>query len=126
MKTNEHWSAKICTCDHGKICDNCKERKAVEYICRVCQRAITSTDVVKGKGFPGMHAECYDRYDDPETDATDAAHPAWWRGNHSGSLGVTRALAKILKDGKIGVFAHPEVEDLALKIDELRKHAQRT
>jgi len=37
--------------------------------------------------------------DDPEADATDFAHPAWWRGHHATTL-VFCALVNDILDGK--------------------------
>lgn len=36
--------------------------------------------------------------DDPEFDATDAAHPAWWRGNDYGVLQTVSVINKIIDD----------------------------
>ncbi len=47
--------------------------------------------------------------DDPEWDGTDAAHPAWWRGNDAGYRSITRMIEGILDgtyDGS-GVSAEP-------------------
>jgi len=41
--------------------------------------------------------------DDPELDATDFAHPAWWRGEEAGVRGVVRLLRKALKGEPGGV-----------------------
>ena len=47
--------------------------------------------------------------DDPEFDATDAAHPAWWRGNDRGCEAVCEIITKILdgQDDGSGVFREP-------------------
>lgn len=42
---------------------------------------------------PGLS---YTIEDNPMWDGTDAAHPAWWRGEKSTVQGVARQLAKIL------------------------------
>ena len=52
--------------------------------------------------------------DDPLWDGTDAAHPAWWRGNDAGVLATVRIVNEIL-DGKRSGPAHygsPELTDL--------------
>ena len=36
--------------------------------------------------------------DDPEADGTDAAHPAWWRGNDAGCKGAMSLLARLRTD----------------------------
>lgn len=36
--------------------------------------------------------------DDPEADGTDAAHPAWWRGNDAGCKGAMSLLARLRAD----------------------------
>lgn len=43
--------------------------------------------------------------DDPLWDGTDAAHPAWWRGNDAGVLATVRIVNEIL-DGKRSGPAH--------------------
>jgi len=59
--------------------------------------------------------------DNPENDATDAAHPAWWRGHDSGGTGVALALIKVAVAGKTeGTFASSEVELAAGAIQDLR------
>lgn len=39
-------------------------------------------------------------YDDPENDATDFAHPAWWRGNDHGVETVCQILLAVLDGSK--------------------------
>lgn len=48
------------------------------------------------------------RADDPETDGTDLAHPAWWRGNDRGVDAVIEIVNKILDGGNAGggTFGH--------------------
>lgn len=63
--------------------------------------------------------------DDPESDATDAAHPAWWRGHDSGARGVALALIKVAVAGRAGgTFAGQEVELAAGAIQDLRERLQ--
>jgi hypothetical protein len=61
--------------------------------------------------------------DDPECDGTDAAHPAWWRGEHDGAMGVIRCVNEWL-DGKIGgTPSAVEMQRLKLRITSLRDAA---
>ena len=60
--------------------------------------------------------------DDPESDATDGAHPAWWRGHDNGARGVALALIKLAELGnRGGVFSSPEVALAAGAIQDLRE-----
>lgn len=51
--------------------------------------------------------------DDPSMDATDYAHPAWWRGNEAGVLGaVSRIREAIEMDDGEGVLGGADLERL--------------
>ena len=43
-------------------------------------------DEIRAENIPGewVGGHHYGVYDNPEFDATDGAHPAWWRGNDHG------------------------------------------
>lgn len=58
--------------------------------------------------------------DDPEFDATDAAHPAWWRGNDRGVESTCEALNRMLDhpEKPIG-FAYDPLHTLAKRIRAL-------
>jgi|GEM_PF-5343402 len=48
------------------------------------------------------------KVDFPELDATDAAHPAWWRGHDHGAESICREALRILDGGEIhGSCAEP-------------------
>lgn len=57
--------------------------------------------------------------DDPTLDCTEGAHPAWWRGHDDGARGTAKAMLRVAKEGKNGVF-HPDLEEAATAIEELR------
>jgi hypothetical protein len=62
--------------------------------------------------------------DDPGWDATDAAHPAWWRGNEAGSYGAVAAVNRVLDSlgqGKpyTGHFSGAELELLKDRLQGL-------
>jgi hypothetical protein len=59
-----------------------------------------------------------ERCDDPELDATDFAHPAWWRGNDAGCAAIVRRIEEILegKDTGAGVCGYVPLEALRRKI----------
>jgi hypothetical protein len=61
----------------------------------------------------------------PELDGTDAAHPAWWRGQDYGAASICRALTEVL-DGKqlTGTCAEP-LETLRRRVWEAREDAAR-
>lgn len=57
--------------------------------------------------------------DDPIFDATDGAHPAWWRGNDSGGAEVIKAVQEMLRGRSGGVFGSPELQAIAVRIKKL-------
>jgi len=62
--------------------------------------------------------------DNPELDATDGAHPAWWRGCDYGCEIMVQNINKIidaLESGKNfnGNFANRSLEDLKNRINKL-------
>jgi hypothetical protein len=61
----------------------------------------------------------------PELDGTDAAHPAWWRGQNYGAASICRALTEVL-DGKepTGTCAEP-YETLRRRAWQAREDAAR-
>jgi hypothetical protein len=59
--------------------------------------------------------------DDPSTDGTDAAHPAWWRGHEHGARWTAVKLTDVLVNGKRGAFMSQEVEEAAQAIQKLRE-----
>lgn len=63
--------------------------------------------------------------DDPELDATDFAHPAWWRGEEHGVEMTVRALMRVLDEGHQGTFGSPALETLAQRLSLLRDTEQR-
>ena len=67
------------------------------------------------------------KLDDPKFDATDAAHPAWWRGEKYGSQQAARKIREISDGGDdgVGVSSDPDWEKirrdiLALKVENER------
>jgi len=60
--------------------------------------------------------------DDPEADATDFAHPAYWRGEDMGVFGATRRILEALAFGKQGgVTASPELNKARELVEECRE-----
>lgn len=58
----------------------------------------------------------------PELDATDAAHPAWWRGNDAGVKSAALIVLSLLdgQEPKGGTFALPDLNEIRDKIDHMR------
>lgn len=75
-----------------------------------------------GVSLDRVYVEQYWR-DDPEDDATDAAHPAWWRGQEHGAKRTAEALLKIAREGRSGGTFGGPVEEAAVAIQELRNAA---
>lgn len=64
--------------------------------------------------------------DNPDLDATDGAHPAWWRGEEYGARSVVREMLKVLTEPRHnGKFSSSEMNELREKIWALREN-QRT
>lgn len=61
--------------------------------------------------------------DDPELDATDYAHPAWWRGEEHAVEMLVHRMEKILdgKDSEAGIMGHAGLEKVRRRIIELVK-----
>lgn len=66
--------------------------------------------------------------DDSEWDGTDAAHPAFWRGQKDGVRGVIMRINEILDGKDAGVFGDSELEKVKQRIkrllDEIRADDQ--
>lgn len=64
--------------------------------------------------------------DNPEWDGTDAAHPAWWRGNDAGVAATVRILADAMdgKDNGRGVIGYAPLEALRRRVIAVRSARQ--
>jgi hypothetical protein len=65
---------------------------------------------------PGWEWKLYTLYtlDPPELDATDGAHPAWWRGHDHGATKAAEAIIAVIMNGsREGTFANQTVEAAA-------------
>jgi len=64
-------------------------------------------------------------YDDPQWDATDAAHPAWWRGEDYGACQAAKLIADVLsgKNDCTGRMNEP-VETMRDSVFELKKKCE--
>lgn len=66
-------------------------------------------------------------YDDPTTDATDGAHPAWWRGSDAGVAGAVRIVNEAL-DGPLplpGCVGGADLEAVRQRVAALRASVAR-
>jgi hypothetical protein len=61
--------------------------------------------------------------DDPILDATDGAHPAWWRGDDHGAVMAAIRLEKAVDGKDLGddVIGSPDIERVRRKILALRQ-----
>lgn len=58
--------------------------------------------------------------DDPSWDGTDAAHPAWWRGNDAGVDGAVMVIEKVLSgEEPRGFVNHKRLQQLRLRVAAL-------
>lgn len=66
-------------------------------------------------------------YDDPSLDATDGAHPAWWRGSDAGVAGAVRIVNEAL-DGPLplpGCVGGADLEAVRQRVAALRARVAR-
>ena len=117
--------------DHirGLICDDCNLGLARFHDNPKDLRS--AADYLDG-GLALAENERLCKLDDPVFDATDAAHPAWWRGEKYGSQQAARKVRKILDGGDdgTGMSSDPDLEKirrdiLALKADNERLKRER-
>jgi hypothetical protein len=63
--------------------------------------------------------------DDPEWDGTDAAHPAYWRGEEDGVKSAMWKITEILDHGaRGGAYSLPEVQRVVDRIDGMRNELE--
>lgn len=62
--------------------------------------------------------------DDPDLDATDWAHPAWWRGQRHGVETAIRSIEAVIVHGLVGSCADPKLQALRKKIDGLVRQSE--
>ena len=64
--------------------------------------------------------------DDPTFDATDGAHPAWWRGQECGVVGAVRLVNKAINVKHIkGVANHKPLHDLMILAHSMKVELHR-
>ncbi len=69
----------------------------------------------------------YTAVDNPIWDCTDAAHPAWWRGNKQGVEGMVKRVNEWLDkplDEMMKGTSHPLIQTLKERIYQLRKQSK--
>lgn len=65
--------------------------------------------------------------DDPECDATDLAHPAWWRGNDAGVHATVEVIRRVLDSGLDGgVSGYKPLQEIRERIERLRESQRDT
>jgi len=57
--------------------------------------------------------------DDPQWDATDFSHPAWWRGDDHGCAAVVRIVTAVLEGQQPGTYGNPDLTALCQRIAAL-------
>lgn len=65
------------------------------------------------------------RKDNEELDGTDAAHPAWWRGNDAGVAQVCAQINAILDGAEVSGTASEPWESTRRRVAEARKDLER-
>jgi hypothetical protein len=73
-----------------------------------------------------VRAEAIKEADNPDWDSTDAAHPAWWRGNDAGVEAVVKIVSGILDGDKPGTHGSKTLTALVHRIARLRAEGERT
>ena len=66
---------------------------------RLVRNEMTAKDALLAALQSQVDPEFDEPVDNPDMDATDAAHPAWWRGHEHGAASIVTVIRKIL-DGK--------------------------
>ena len=109
MKTLKH-RTKDCVVylEGGTTCPDCSTTDW--YTCAHCDA-----------GYENQHCTCPDN---PEMDATDFAHPAWWRGADHGTLMTAKTFINLIDEMQRGIpmkpsFSLPELNELFDKIEYL-------
>jgi uncharacterized protein (DUF433 family) len=100
----------------------------VPYGLRVWQHgAGVAATLIARDALVRLARRCREQRDDPELDATDGAHPAWWRGNDAGVAGACRVLAAVLdgSDGGSGVVGSEPLEMLRRRLIGQREELER-
>lgn len=59
--------------------------------------------------------------DNPDFDATDAAHPAWWRGNDAGVEAACDQVLAMLSTGRRGSYGSPKLTAISEKVERLTR-----
>lgn len=61
------------------------------------------------------------RYDDPDFDGTDAAHPAWWRGNDRGVEAMCEIIEKTMRGENVGnnSYGLPRISAIVKNLNNL-------
>jgi len=85
-----------------------KDLKQEAYHLQACYPGFTAASNLMNQAAKKIE-NLRELYDDPQWDATDAAHPAWWRGEKYSAYKVAELIANILsgKDTGEGVMNEP-------------------
>jgi hypothetical protein len=62
--------------------------------------------------------------DDPELDGTDAAHPAWWRGQEYGFDAAMRMIEQALVERPAGVIGNAQWQALRERIYDMASRSR--
>lgn len=74
-----------------------------------------------------LRAEVERLRDDPECDATDLAHPAWWRGNDAGVHATVEVIRRVLDSGLDGgVSGYKPLQEIRERVERLRESQRDT
>jgi hypothetical protein len=95
------------------------------YIARIAELEAALAEAQTNYTAVGNKLAAATGRDLPDLDGTDAAHPAWWRGQDYGAASICRALTEVL-DGKqpSGKCAEP-FETLRRRVWEAREDSAR-
>jgi len=125
--------SKIPAFNSQRILDLCDTALALAEELESCKQAGASERKAQGDTIVQLRAENEElkaenerlrKLDDPVFDATDAAHPAWWRGEKYGSQQAARKVRKILDGGDDGVGVSSDLDWEKIRRDILALKAE--
>jgi hypothetical protein len=100
-------------CPHGDVC------------CALASVDLRTTPLPVPDALARVRAEAIKEADNPDWDSTDAAHPAWWRGNDAGVEAVVKIVGGILDGDKPGTHGSKTLTALVQRLARVRAEAKR-
>lgn len=114
LKDTPEWIALYnAVADAERYNPYCTEKDGLHYY-SVAESAWNEADNFTSP-FP-RKGECVASGDNKELDGTDAAHPAWWRGNDAGVLGAVGVIRRALEEGRCPETGNAGLSELCKRV----------